>query len=259
LDIYDGFASVYDLFMGDVDYDGWCGYIIKLIKKHYEKKPELLAELGCGTGNITERLAEKGFDMIGIDISERMLSVAKEKADAAGKSILYLCQDMTEFELYGTVDIILCLCDSLNYITEYDDIIKVFKLVNNYLEPGGIFIFDLNTEYKFKEVYGCSSYGSAEDNAAYVWQNFYDEDEKINEYYVDIFTKDKNSDKYSRSSECHYERAYSIDEIKAALSESGLTFEKAYDAFTFDSPKPESERICIVAREHGKSVLEEQK
>ncbi|MCI1960227.1 MAG: class I SAM-dependent methyltransferase [Clostridia bacterium] len=254
---YNGFASVYDIFMDNVDYDGWTGYIEKIIGKYYNSKPKLIAELGCGTGNVTERLAEKGYDMIGIDISEQMLSIAKMKAEKSGKDILYLCQDMTEFELYGTVDVILCLCDSLNYLTEYGDLKKVFSLVNNYLEPNGIFVFDVNTEYKFKEIYGCNSFGSSTDNAAYVWQNYYDEEEKINEYYVDFFIKVNNSEKYSRRNECHYEKAYSLEEIKAALKESGLAFVDSFDAFTFEPPHPESERICIVAREHGKAVLEE--
>ena len=109
---YEGFASIYDIFMGDVDYDGWVEYIEKIWKK-YKKEPKLIAELGCGTGNITGRLAKKGYDMIGIDISEEMLSVAREKAAEEGDDILYLLQDMTEFELYGTVDIILSLCDSM--------------------------------------------------------------------------------------------------------------------------------------------------
>lgn len=248
---YEGFASIYDIFMGDVDYDGWVEYIEKIWKK-YKKEPKLIAELGCGTGNITGRLAKKGYDMIGIDISEEMLSVAREKAAEEGDDILYLLQDMTEFELYGTVDIILSLCDSMNYITDKEDMLKVFKLANNYLDPHGLFIFDLNMEYKFKNVLSDNTFAETTDDAAYIWENTYDEDEKINEYYVNFFINDENTDMYERVEECHYERAYSLDEIKELIKESGMKFVAAYDAFTFDEPKENSERIYVIAEEMGK-------
>ena len=248
---YEEFAFVYDMFMDNVDYDMWVKYIHRIWEKE-GIEPKLIAELGCGTGNITERLAKEGYDMIGIDISEDMLSVARAKADDNGiTNILYSLQDMTEFELYGTVDVILSLCDSINYITEYDDLVSVFKQVNKYLEPDGLFIFDINTEYKFKHILGDNTFADTEENAAYIWQNFYDENEKINEYYVNFFIKN-NDNTYERTEECHYERAYSIEEIKNALSEAGLIFEHSYNAFSFDAPKEDSERIYIVAREHGK-------
>lgn len=248
---YEEFAFVYDMFMDNVDYDMWVKYIHRIWEKE-GIEPKLIAELGCGTGNITERLAKEGYDMIGIDISEDMLSVARAKADDNGiTNILYSLQDMTEFELYGTVDVILSLCDSINYITEYADLVNVFKQVNKYLEPDGLFIFDINTEYKFKHILGDNTFADTEENAAYIWQNFYDENEKINEYYVNFFIKN-NDNTYERTEECHYERAYSIEEIKNALSEAGLIFEHSYNAFSFDAPKEDSERIYIVAREHGK-------
>jgi len=248
---YEDFASVYDIFMDNVDYDMWVEYIHKLWNK-YQVSPKLIAELGCGTGNITERLAQKGYDMIGIDISEEMLMVAREKAQEKELgNILYLLQDMTEFELYGTVDVVLSLCDSINYITEYEDIVQVFKLVNNYLDPNGLFIFDLNTEYKFKNILGDNTFADTQDKAAYIWQNCYDEEEKINEYYVNFFIENEDGT-YERTEECHYERAYSIQEIKSALKEAGMIFEASYDAFTMNPDNEKSERIYIVARENGK-------
>lgn len=248
---YEEFAFVYDMFMDNVDYDMWVKYIHRIWEKE-NIEPKLIAELGCGTGNITGRLAKEGYDMIGIDISEDMLSVARAKADDDGiTNILYSLQDMTKFELYGTVDVILSLCDSINYITEYEDLVSVFKQVNKYLEPDGLFIFDINTEYKFKHILGDNTFADTEENAAYIWQNFYDEDEKINEYYVNFFIKN-NDNTYERTEECHYERAYSVEEIKDALSEAGLVFEHSYDAFSFDAPKEDSERIYIVAGKHSK-------
>jgi len=248
---YEGFASIYDIFMGDIDYDGWVEYIKKIWEK-YGKNPSLIAELGCGTGNITGRLAKQGYDMIGIDISEEMLSVAREKAFEEGDDILYLLQDMTEFELYGTVDVIISLCDSMNYITEDEDMLQVFKLVNNYLDPKGLFIFDLNTEHKFKNVLADNTFAETTEDAAYIWENNYDEEEKINEYYVNFFINDEDSGMYERVEECHYERAYSLEEIKGFIEESGMEFVAAYDAFTFEPVKEDSERIYVVARENGK-------
>ena len=154
---YESFASVYDLFMNDVDYDGWTDYIEEIWKK-FDLTPGLVCELGCGTGNITLRLAERGYDMIAVDLSAEMLSEAEKKAEEKNINALFLMQDMREFELYGTVSSVLCLCDSLNYITEDEDMQDVFDLVNNYLDPGGLFIFDLNTEYKFREIYGQNTF-----------------------------------------------------------------------------------------------------
>ncbi|MEA4972300.1 MAG: class I SAM-dependent methyltransferase [Candidatus Metalachnospira sp.] len=244
---YESFASVYDLFMSDVDYDEWVEYIGKLWKK-FNIKPELVCDLGCGTGNISLRLSKKGYDVIGIDISEDMLSKARQKAVNENLDVLFLLQDMREFELYGTVNCIVCLCDSLNYITCEEDVLTVFRLVNNYLHPNGLFIFDLNTEYKFKNIYGDNTFSEITDDAAYIWENYYDEDEQINEYYLNFFVKNCKGS-YDRTDEEHYERAYSLDTIKSLIEQSGLKFEAAYDAFTFEPVKNDSERIYVVARE----------
>lgn len=244
---YESFASVYDLFMSDVDYDKWVEYIERLWKK-FNIKPELVCELGCGTGNISLRLSKKGFDIIGIDNSEDMLSEAKQKAENEKLDVLFLLQDMREFELFGTVNCILCLCDSLNYITEEEDVLTVFELVNNYLHPNGLFIFDLNTEYKFKNIYGENTFSEITDDAAYIWENYYDEEEQINEYYLNFFVKNHDGS-YNRTEEEHYERAYKLDKIISLIEQSGMKFEAAYDAFTFEPVSNESERIYVVARE----------
>ena len=247
---YEGFAEVYDWFMDDIDYDSWVDYIER-IWSSYNKTPKLIADLGCGTGNVTERLANKGYDMIGIDISEDMLAEAREKSYENENQIIYLLQDMREFELYGTVDIIISLFDSLNYITEEEDLLKVFKLVNNYLEPKGLFIFDLNTKYKFKNILGQNTFTQTDDDAAYIWENYYDDDSEINEYYLNIFVKD-NDGRYERYEEVHHEKAYEIDVIKDLINKSGLKLLNIYDAYTFDEPKETSERIFFIAMENGK-------
>ena len=239
---YESFASVYDLFMDEINYDEWVSYVEKLWNR-FDLKPDIVCELGCGTGNISLRLAEKGYETIGIDISE-----AKMKAEQNGTDVLFLLQDMREFELYGTVNSILCLCDSLNYITDDEDMQQVFNLVNNYLHPGGLFVFDLNTEYKFKEIYGENTFSETDEDAVYIWENYYDEEERINEYYLNFFMKNETGT-YDRTQEEHFERAYSLDEIKRFIEKSGMKFEAAYDAFTFEPVKENSERIYVVARE----------
>ena len=247
---YTGFAEVYDKFMDNVPYEEWCTYLTGILKK-YGCKDCLLAELGCGTGSLTELLDSAGYDMIGIDNSEEMLEIAMEKRVESGKNILYLLQDMRDFELYGTVGGIVSICDSMNYITEYEDLVQVFRLVNNYLDPGGVFIFDLNTEYKYRELLGDRTIAENRENESFIWDNYYDEEEKLNEYGLTIFVKE-TAELYRKFEEVHYQRAYSLEEIKAALSEAGLRFAAAYDAFTEEAPRTDSERIYVIALEKGK-------
>lgn len=260
VEAYGVFASVYDLFMEETDYDMWVEYIKKIWEKE-QIQPQLILDLGCGTGNVSERLAQQGYNMIGIDFSEDMLSEAKKKAEEKNLDILYLLQDMREFELYGTVNCIISLYDSLNYILEEQELLQVFRLVNNYLHPQGIFIFDMNTEYKFQKL-GQNSFGETKENAAYIWENFYDEEQKINEYYMNFFIKQKNGS-YQRKEEFHYEKAYDIDTITKLLNQSGLKLSGIYDAYTFEPASPYSERIFVVAREAQKTqycdVLQEEK
>ncbi len=251
--MYQEFASVYDEFMGEVSYSEWADYIEALWKKH-GCRPELVLDLACGTGSLTLELARRGYDMIGADISEDMLEIAREKSGEDASRVLFLQQDMREFELYGTVGSIVCTCDSLNYVTEKDEVLQVFRLADNYLDPGGLFIFDINTEYKFKTVLADACRAETYEDAAYIWENYYYEEEKINEYQVTFFREDPETGLYERSEETHYEKAYSVEEIKELLEQAGLKCEGAYDAFTMDAPKADSERICFVAREQTKKI-----
>lgn len=200
---YTGFAQVYDIFMDNVPYDNWTEYLAGLLQE-YGVKDGLVLELGCGTGKITRRLALKGYDMIGIDLSYEMLEIAREKeysddswteaAEPEGdlndrNPILYLQQDMREFELFGTVSAVVSICDSMNYITSEEDLIKVFQLVNNYLDPGGLFIFDMNTEYKYKNLLGDATIAENREDCSFIWENYYDEENHMNEYNMTIFVK----------------------------------------------------------------------
>ncbi len=250
MEAYTSFAQVYDLFMDDIPYIEWCNYITSLLQEN-QISEGLVLDLGCGTGTLTEALAKKGYDMIGIDASLEMLEIATEKHLASGSSTLYLLQDMRHFELYGTVKAIISICDSINYILTVEELIQVFSLVNNYLDPKGIFLFDLNTEYKYHTLLSDNTIAETREDSSFIWENYYDFNTKINEYNLTLFLKEKE-ELYHRYTETHYQRSYSLEEIQFALEKAGLTFLAAYDAFTREPAKKDSERIYILARECGK-------
>lgn len=251
MDAYTSFASVYDTFMDNIPYEEWAKYLVALLKEH-QVEEGLVLDLGCGTGSMTELLAQAGYDMIGIDNAEEMLEIAIEKREKSGHDILYLLQDMREFELYGTVRAIVSICDSVNYITEEDELVEVFRLVNNYLDPKGMFIFDFNTTYKYKEVLGDRVIAEDREECSFIWNNYYYEEEKINEYELSLFIREEDSDLYRKFQETHFQRAYDLKTIKELIEESGLEYITAYDAFTRNAPTETSERIYVIARERGK-------
>ena len=292
---YTGFAQVYDIFMDNVPYSEWADYLTNLLVEH-GVEDGLVLELGCGTGNITRKLSAKGYDMIGIDNSEEMLEIARDREydntfedeneeqdqeeqdqeeqtqeeqtqeeqdqeSVKNNSILYLQQDMRNFELYGTVTAVVSICDSMNYITSNQDLLKVFKLVNNYLDTDGIFIFDMNTEYKYKHILADNTIAENRDDCSFIWENYYDEDKMLNEYNLTVYVKleDDDSDQedqedqevqlFERFEETHYQKAYSLDTVKKLLEEADMEFITVYDAFTHNPPTEKSERIYFVARE----------
>ena len=252
MEAYTSFARVYDIFMDNVPYKEWADYLGKILKE-YGIDDGLVLDLGCGTGSMTEMLASSGYDMIGVDNSEEMLGEAMEKRAESGHEILYLEQDMREFELYGTVRAIVSICDSMNYLEDYEDLVQVLRLANNYLDPKGMFIFDLNTKYKYEQM-GETTIAENREEASFIWDNYYDPEEEINEYELAIFIPEgEDSDLYRKFEEVHYQRAYDLATIRRLLEEAGMEFVTAYDAFTKDAPRPESERIYVVAREKGKS------
>lgn len=260
---YSGFAAVYDLFMSDIPYEEWAAYVTDLLKER-GIRDGLLLELGCGTGTFTRLLADAGYDMIGVDSSVEMLEEAaaktetwkrktEEAEDPQNPDILYLCQDMREFELYGTVRAVVSVCDSMNYITEEEDLKQVFSLVNNYLDPGGVFIFDLKTDYFFREITGDCVMAENREEASFIWENAYYEEEQMNEYDLTLFIRQPDG-YFERTTETHLQRAYDIETVKRLLEEAHLQVEAVYDAFTKEAPVPESQRIYFVAREKDKKV-----
>ena len=250
MEAYTSFAQVYDTFMDNIPYEEWGEYLTGLMEE-YGVKDGLVLELGCGTGSMTEILAAKGYDMIGADNSEEMLEIAMEKRDESGHDILYLLQDMREFELYGTVSAVVSVCDSVNYITKEEELEEVFRLVNNYLDPKGIFIFDFNTKYKYQTVLGDRTIAEKRDECSFIWDNYYYEDEEINEYELTLFIQEKG-DLYRKFEEVHLQRAYTLEQMIRLVKKSGLEFVTAYDAFTREQPADTSERIYMIAREQGK-------
>ena len=245
---YENFARVYDELMDNVPYEEWAQFILNLLQDR-KITEGLVLELGWGTGKLMTLLGKAGFDMIGVDNSVEMLQIAREKTS---QDFLYLLQDMREFELYGTVKAVISVCDSVNYITKKEELRKVFQLVNNYLDPEGVFIFDFNTEYKYRELIGETVIAEDREDVSFIWFNEYDEDSHLNDIDLKVFVQEEG-DIYRKFQEEHIQRGYTLDEIKQLLEESGLIFLEAYEEYTMQAPQPDSGRIVVVAQEHGKN------
>lgn len=268
MEAYGSFAKVYDLFMDNVPYELWGEHLQSLLKQ-YGVGEGLVAELGCGTGRMTRILAEAGYDMIGIDSSCEML----EEAYGAGSGgILYLNQDMRSFELYGTVAAVVSVCDSMNYITEERDLLQVFSLANNYLDPGGVFIFDMNTPFKYRQILADHVFAENRPEGSFIWENYFDEDTGINEYDLTLYIREGGnpagepldeetgedgweygevggSARYGRFEETHFQRAYEPRLVRDLLERAGLEFVGMLDADTMEEPKKDAQRIYFIARE----------
>ena len=242
---YEALARVYDRLNAQIDYEAWADFVEACFDRYLPSRPELVLDLACGTGTMTRELAKRGYDMIGIDGSPEMLSEAFSKNDGE-HSILYLNQDMREFELYGTVGAVSCCLDSINYLLSESDVKKTFSLVHNYLDPNGLFLFDVNTPYKFEKIYGDNAY-ILEDEGVYCgWQNDYDEKSGICDFYLSIFEEEDGQ--YYRCDEHQQEKCYSLETLKKLLLECGFEFLEVVSDFDFSTPTETTERYYIVAR-----------
>ena len=255
MESYGKFASVNDMFQDNVNYREWTEYIVETLAQD-EIKDGLVLELGCGTGTVTEMLAEAGYDMIGIDNSEEMLAEAMEKRVESGHNILYLLQDMQDFELYGTVRAVISVCDSMNYLTDEEDLEYVFALVNNYLDPGGLFVFDMNTIHKYRDVIGDTTIAEDREDGSFIWENSYDQEKNLNVYELALFLP-REDGLYEKCEEEHVQRAYSIETIKRMIEKAGMELVAVYDAYTRNPGDENCERLTFIAREHGKSAENE--
>ena len=242
--MYSEFAYSYDSLMNDVDYKKRTDYICSLFER-FDRMPTLMLDLACGTGEFSNLFACKGVSVIGVDISYDMLSIAREKSAERGNDILYLCQDAAELDLYGTVDGAICCLDSLNHIIDYDDFCKAIARVSLFLEKDRLFVFDLNTVYKHREILGNNTFVIDTDDVYCVWQNEYVGDDTV-EINLDFFMRE--GENYTRTSESFCERAYNDDEIKSALQKAGLEIEAVYEELTQNAPTDTTERIIYVTR-----------
>ncbi|MCL2216174.1 MAG: class I SAM-dependent methyltransferase [Defluviitaleaceae bacterium] len=240
---------MYDALMSDAPYDIWAAYIDGLLGEWFNERESsdapLVLDLACGTGNITLRLAKLGYDLIGVDASEDMLAEAQRKSyeQSLATNILFLAQDMRELDLYGTVDAVVCVCDGMNYILNDRDLAEVFRRVRLFLNPGGVFIFDMNTEYKFKEVLKDNIFEArAESGEAYVWENRYDPQTNINEYHM-TFTMAEGE----AFSELHRQRAYPPANVRDKLLDAGFSAVAIRDGYSGESLKVESSRVVFIA------------
>ena len=241
---YGLFSRYYDVLNEDIDYKGRAEFLRGLFERH-DRLPSLLLDLACGTGGFSHEFAGMGIEVIGVDPSEEMLGIAREK-DGGDKAPLFLCQSGQELDLYGTVDGAVCCLDSINHIIDTEDLRETFRRVSLFLEPERLFIFDVNTEYKHKCVLADNTFVRETDDLFFVWQNAYNPDEKITDIYLDFFTK--NGDNYIRESEDFSERVYSDNTLREMLAEAGFVVEAVYDDMSTADPKADSERIIYVAR-----------
>jgi len=245
MEAYTAFAKVYDKFMTDVPYGKWADFIDFLIKEVGISKPfrgaadpleserNLVVDIGCGTGVLTEMMYEKGYDMIGIDNSQEMLDVAV--SSRAERDILYICQDMSQLDLYSTVGTVFSTCDSINYLVEDEQIENCFRGVANYLYPGGLFIFDVNTVHKYRDVIGETTIAETDEDSTFIWDNYYNELENINEYDLTLFTKDEKSGLYRRDVETHFQRGFEATDVMDFVARSGLELLAMVDEAVIDT------------------------
>ncbi len=250
---YSALARVYDRLNEEIDYVGWADFFESCFEKFLPAKPELILDLACGTGRMTRELASRGYDMIGVDASVEMLMQATAKA-LPEQRILYLLQDMRSFELYGTVGAVTCCLDSLNYLLAEKDLLTCFRTVHNYLDPNGLFLFDLNTPYKFREIYGQNAYvledtlSEADDRAIYCgWQNDFDTESGVCSFELSIFEEQPDGS-YRRSDEHQEERCYPIETVRNLLKTAGFESVGVWEDRNFTPPGDTAKRWYFCAR-----------
>lgn len=242
---YSFFAKYYDELTQNVEYSRRADYFSALLLSCGFESGTVL-DLACGTGSLTVELAKHGYDMIGVDASGDMLCRAQNKAFESGVSPMFLCQRMQELDLYGTVDAAVCSLDSINHLTDEEDVRRTFERLRLFVAPGGVFIFDVNTVYKHKNVLGDNAFVYEYPDVFCVWQNSFNGQDNTVDIELDFF--EKSGETYKRRSENFSERAYEIDFLKSLLDKTGFDTEFVFDDMSREPLKEDSQRAVIAAR-----------
>ncbi len=243
---YKNFSYYYDRLIYDVNYQKNANYYDEIISK-FSKGKGILLDLACGTGSLSFEMAKRGYDVIGVDLSQDMLGIAIEKKYENSLPVQFICQDMTKLDLYGTIDVTLCTLDSLNHLKDKHNLEKAIKKVSLFTEKNGLFIFDMNTPYKHKKILTNNTFTYETADVFCVWENEFlvSDDNKID---ISLTFFEKNGDVYKRYDEYFSEIAFENDIIIEILVNSGFEIITCFDGFTWDSPTEKSERITYVAR-----------
>lgn len=251
---YSVFARYYDELTANIDYRKRAEYFHAIIRKFKTTKENILLDLACGTGSISEEMAKLGYDVIGVDYSEEMLGMAIEKKFDSGLPIQYLCQDMRNIDMFGTVDITICALDSINHLGSLDDVRKVFERVSLFAEPDGLFIFDVNTLYKHRKILADNTFTYETENVYCVWENSLNRSTDEVKMNLEFFER-LDDGLYSRSSDSFSEKAYSEEELEKLLSETGFELLAKYGDDSFNSPAEDTQRIVYTARKINQEAL----
>ncbi len=242
--MYEGFSNVYDHVMNHIPYDEWFEKLHRYLKARGIEKGTV-CELGCGTGTMSEKFASAGYQVIGVDQSPEMLALAQAKKP---ENVIYVEQNMENLELDGPVDAIFSVCDSINYLMQESALLNTFSRVREYLKPEGYFIFDMKTVYCYRNIIGNQTWVEQDEEVSYIWENYFYEDEDVNEYMLTIFRKQPDSGLYERIEEAHYQKAYALEDLQRFLEESGLEMVECFDETLEAAPADSSERIYVVAK-----------
>jgi ubiquinone/menaquinone biosynthesis C-methylase UbiE len=245
MESYYHLAEYYDMLMDDIDYKVWCNFIEEILKV-YSCQPHNILDTACGTGNITIPMSLKGYNLIGVDISEEMLAIAENKARNKKLNIKFIKQNMTNLALNKSFDAVLCMCDGVNYIVEEEAIHKYFKTVFNVLNKGGVFIFDVSSSYKLRNILGNTTFFQEKDDFCYIWENSFYKDEELLEMRLNFFIPQQGL--YKRTEEFHVQKAYTEEYLTKLLANSGFNNIKVYDDLILKSPNNKSERIFFAAQ-----------
>ena len=242
---YESFAQFYDRLTDNVDYDAIAQLIHSLVQQHADYKESIL-DLACGTGSLCERLAKLDYYVVGVDNSPEMLEMAQQRLDGSELSVDLLLQDMTDFELYGAADCTVCLLDSLNHLQDKQQLLKAFERVGMFTCDGGLFVFDLNTEYKHRKVLANNAFNFDKDDFFCAWQNELNDDGSVH-IYLDFFKKQQDG-RYARYSDDFTEILFDDVFIEKQLASNGFELIGKYDDFSLEPVRPDSQRVLWVCK-----------